>query len=56
MKFLTVIVANTTQIEFHPEKFIEMLEYMGKGMLIIFVVIGVIILTTMMINKLFYNK
>ena len=38
---------------FEPMNFVEMLKYMGLGMLIIFVVIGIIILCTMMINKFF---
>ncbi|MBQ1263255.1 MAG: oxaloacetate decarboxylase [Oscillospiraceae bacterium] len=33
-----------------------MLPYMGKGMLIIFVLIGVIILSTIFINKIFSKK
>ena len=48
----------TTQptIEFVPERFLEMLPYMAKGMLVIFVLIGVIILVTMLINKIFKDK
>ena len=37
-------------------KFIENLPYMGKGMLVIFVIIGVIILATLAINKIFSDK
>ncbi len=40
-------------ITFEPQRFLEMLGYMGKGMLVIFVLIGVIILVTMLINKIF---
>ena len=40
-------------ISFNPMAFIENLKYMGIGMLVIFVVIGLIILTTMLINWLF---
>lgn len=47
---------NGLDIKFEPEKFIEMLGYMGKGMLVIFVIIGVIILATALINKIFSNK
>ena len=43
-------------VAFDPGKFLEMLPYMGIGMLTIFVVIGVIILTTVVINKLFSKK
>ncbi len=41
---------------FKPEKFISSLEFMGKGMLVIFVIIGAIILSTLIINKLFSKK
>ena len=44
------------QISFDPAKFVEMLQYMGKGMLVIFVIIGVIILTTLLINRIFSAK
>ena len=43
----------TYKFFFEPMNFVEMLKYMGLGMLIIFVVIGIIILCTMMINKFF---
>lgn len=38
---------------FEPMAFVENLQHMGVGMLVIFVVIGLIILTTMLINWLF---
>ena len=41
------------QLTFEPANFIEYLKYMGIGMLVIFVVIGIIVLTTMLINKIF---
>ena len=41
------------QIQFNPMGFVEQLPKMGIGMLVIFVVIGLIILTTMLINWLF---
>ena len=43
-------------ISFEPIRFVEMLGYMGKGMLVIFVIIGVIILATVAINKIFSKK
>lgn len=43
-------------IEFEPSRFLDMLQYMGKGMLVIFVIIGVIILATVLINKIFSKK
>jgi len=41
---------------FNPMAFLEQLGRMGVGMLVIFVVIGLIILTTMLINWLFAKK
>lgn len=41
------------QIQFNPQGFVEQLPKMGVGMLVIFVVIGLIILTTLLINWLF---
>ena len=41
------------QISFQPLNFVENLQYMGIGMLVIFAVIGVIVLTTVLINKVF---
>ncbi|MBR2861899.1 MAG: hypothetical protein IKB86_08700 [Clostridia bacterium] len=35
---------------FKPEAFVDSLQYMGKGMLGIIIVIGIIILTTVLIN------
>ncbi len=50
------VPTETPELVFQPEKFLDMLGYMGKGMLVIFVIIGVIILATMLINKVFSNK
>ena len=41
---------------FDPINFVKNLSYMGKGMLVIFVIIGVIILSTLLINKIFSGK
>ena len=41
---------------FNPAGFVDRLFNMGVGMLVIFVVIGLIIGTTMLINWLFSNK
>lgn len=38
---------------FNPMGFVDRLSNMGVGMLVIFVVIGIIILTTILINWLF---
>ncbi|MBO5953416.1 MAG: hypothetical protein J6Q53_04755 [Oscillospiraceae bacterium] len=45
--------AENAQLVFDPAKFIRNLQYMGIGMLVIFLVIGVIILSTMLVNYLF---
>ena len=39
-------------MEINPMNFVDNLYYMGVGMLGIFVVIGVIVLITMLLNKL----
>ncbi len=43
-------------MEFSPEKFLETLPYMGKGMLAIFLVIGIIILAVVLLNLLCKKK
>lgn len=43
-------------LSFIPQNFIKNLYYMGIGMLIIFIVIGLIIGATMLINKIFSRK
>ena len=54
MNFLAAAAAGTaTKIAFDPVKFVENLRYMGIGMLVIFMIIGIIILTTLVINKVF---
>lgn len=40
----------------NPWNFVENLYYMGVGMLSIFIVIGVIILMTMLLNKISGSK
>lgn len=40
-------------LSFEPENFLSNLQYMGIGMLTIFIIIGVIILATLLINKTF---
>ena len=50
MNMLTDVAAN---LEFNPMAFVDNLKYMGIGMLVIFVVIGIIILATKLVNKLF---
>ncbi len=43
-------------LNFEPMKFVENLKHMGSGMLIIFIIIGVIIGATVLINKVFSKK
>ena len=50
MNFLTNAAVN---LDFNPAAFVENLQYMGIGMLVIFMVIGIIIGATMLINWLF---
>ncbi len=42
--------------DFNPLAFVENLSYMGKGMAIIFVVIGVIVAVTAILNFIFSKK
>lgn len=41
---------------FNPSAFVENLRYMATGMISIFVVIGVIILVTVLLNAIFSKK
>ena len=50
---LTNIAAN---LEFNPMAFVDNLKHMGVGMLVIFVIIGIIILATKLVNKLSADK
>ncbi len=53
MLFLTQAVAESAgKIQFNPMNFIRNLQYMGMGMLVIFVIIGIIIGAAMLINYL----
>ncbi len=54
LKLLAAAAAETPpELFFQPMNFIRNLRYMGIGMLVIFVIIGVIILATLLINYLF---
>ena len=49
-----LFLANTAvNLSFNPMAFVENLQYMGIGMLVIFAIIGIIILTTKLVNYLF---
>ena len=50
MNFLTNTAVN---LDFNPMAFVENLRHMSVGMLVIFVVIGIIILATKLVNYLF---
>ena len=41
---------------FNPMAFVENLKYMLSGMIAIFIVIGVIVLATLLLNKIFVGK
>ena len=43
-------------MNFQPYNFVKNLVYMGEGMLGIFIVIGIIVLLTMLLNKLTSKK
>ena len=53
MFFLTNAAVN---LNFNPMAFVENLRHMGVGMLVIFVVIGIIILSTKLVKYLFSEK
>lgn len=52
----TPVENKTPDLFFEPGNFIKMLSYMGKGMLVIFVIISVIIIATILTNKFFSKK
>ena len=53
---VSVSAEQTAELVFDAGKFVENLQYMGLGMLVIFIVIGVIILSTKLINYLFSDS
>ena len=52
----TEAAAGAADVVFQPASFVENLQYMGIGMLVIFLVIGLIILSTKLINHLFSDN
>ncbi len=52
----TAVTEAAASLTFQPRNFVDNLQYMGTGMLTIFIVIGVIILATSVINKIFSKK
>jgi hypothetical protein len=52
-----LFLANTAvNLSFNPMAFVENLRHMGVGMLVIFAIIGLIILTTKLVNYLFSEE
>lgn len=51
-----LVAESDSDIEFHPENFMSSLSYMGTGMIGIFIVIGLIVLATVLLNKVFSDK
>ncbi|MBQ7817903.1 MAG: hypothetical protein IJ388_03810 [Oscillospiraceae bacterium] len=49
---MNMLAETAVNLEFNPMAFVENLKHMGVGMLVIFVVIGIIILATKLVNKL----
>ena len=50
------VATEGVKLVFQPMNFVNNLQYMGIGMLVIFAVIGVIALVTVLINKIFSEK
>ncbi len=51
-----LVAKSDSAIDFHPENFVSSLSYMGTGMIGIFIVIGLIVLATVVLNKMFSDK
>ncbi len=56
MNIVNLAAEKAPKLFFNPANFISNLKYMGIGMLVIFVVIGIIIFATMLINYLFSDN
>ncbi len=55
--FISELAATAApELFFSPANFLSNLKYMGIGMLVIFVLIGIIVLATILINYLFSSK
>lgn len=52
-KYVEMFKSELEVLDFNPARVLEMLGHMGIGMLVIFVIIGVIILSTVLIQKIF---
>ena len=49
-------LAAKADLTFVPKRFVQMLDEMGIGMLVIFILIAVIIGATLLVNKIFSKK
>ena len=55
-KYVEMFKQELSVLNFDTQRAAQMLKHMGIGMLVIFVVIGIIILSTVAINKVFSKK
>ena len=53
---LMTILDTVSGVNFNPNAILDMLPYLGEGMLCIFIVIGIIILITTLLNKITSKK
>ena len=54
--FNNLILAKSIFSDFNPMAFVDNLKYMLSGMIAIFIVIGIIVLITIILNKIFSKK
>ena len=54
--FNNLFLAKSIFSDFNPMAFIDNLKYMLSGMIAIFIVIGIIVLITVILNKIFSKK
>lgn len=52
LNILTTAFSMIGDIKFNSKALLDMLPYIGEGMLCIFIVIGIIILITILLNKI----
>ncbi|MEE1186472.1 MAG: hypothetical protein UHN02_03730 [Acutalibacteraceae bacterium] len=55
-KYVELFKEEMEVLNFEPSRVAQMLKFMGQGMLVIFVIIGIIIISTVAINKFFSKK
>ncbi len=54
--FNNLILLNSIFSRFKPMAFVDNLKYMLSGMIAIFIVIGIIVIATIILNKIFSKK